>query len=62
MLLQCRLAAFLVHQHGYPAGLMSLILKRFTEQAGFEKQTSAIDDLAGRHMGWPADEHTGVLA
>lgn len=45
--LPCRLAAVLVQHHGYPAGLINLIIKRFTEQAGFEKHSSAVEELAG---------------
>ena len=50
--LPCRLAAVLVQHHGYPAGLINLIIKRFTEQAGFEKHSSAVDELAGAIIFW----------
>ncbi|BDA46105.1 hypothetical protein COCOBI_08-1970 [Coccomyxa sp. Obi] len=45
--LRYKLAAVLVQHHGYPAGLLNLIMKRFTEQAGFEKHSGAVEELAG---------------
>ncbi len=45
--LPCRLAAVLVQHHGYPSGLINLIIKRFTDQAGFEKHSIAVEELAG---------------
>ncbi|CAL8462244.1 g1775 [Coccomyxa elongata] len=45
--LRYKLAAVLVQRHGYPSGLINLIIKRFTEQAGFEKHSSAVEELAG---------------
>ncbi|KAK9906850.1 hypothetical protein WJX75_009136 [Coccomyxa subellipsoidea] len=45
--LRYKLAALLIQHHGFPTGLVSLIVKRLTEQAAFEKHSSAVEELAG---------------